>query len=115
VIFLKNLEDKISGKSDVMLIGDMDIDSDDLDLQLKHLQNDRYAKDTVNRGKLAEWASATVSYWLLFVGTALCVNTKILNLSDSVIITLLTTTTANILVLAVIVLKGYFGHEKNKQ
>lgn len=69
----------------------------------------RYKKDTILRKSLAVWVKWTVSLWLLGVFVIILVNSfRKLNLSDGVLIALLTTTTINILGLAAIVLRGLF-------
>lgn len=88
---------------------DQDIDSDDLDLQKKRFENQRYSQDTQSRKKLAYWAATVVSIYLLFVLVILVLNNNIICLSDTVLSVLLGTTTLNVLGLMYIVLKGYFN------
>lgn len=91
---------------------DSDIDSDDLKIQikLKELEQQRYASDTVDRKWLAIWTAVVVSLWLSLVIFILIVNERFsLCLSDSVLITLLGTTTINVLGLSFIVLRGHFN------
>jgi hypothetical protein len=92
---------------------DLDIDSDDLKAQvkMKDLENKRYASDTLDRKWLAIWTAIIVSVWLYFVLIILTFN-RIICLSDSVLITLLGTTTLNVLGLSFIVLKGHFNSSK---
>lgn len=88
-----------------------DIDSYSLQEQenlKKHLENNRYEEDTKNRAGLALWVKWVVSIWLFVVLLIICLNNLIVNLSDRVLITLLATTTLNVLGLAFIVLRGYF-------
>lgn len=87
---------------------DQDIDSDDLTLQKKRFENQRYKEDTESRKKLAYWAATVVSVYLLFVLIILILNYNIICLSDTVLSVLLGTTTLNVLGLMYIVLKGYF-------
>ncbi len=99
---------------------DIDIDSDDLSQQIqkyeieqRHNENHRYAQDTRNKSWLGKWAAWTVSIWLSFVCVAVLFNEILLFCIDTtVLITLLGTTTLNILGLAFIVLKGYFHNSK---
>ena len=104
--------------------GDIDIDLDSIRLSavdfgvrtedydkhnLKWQKTKRFAEDTGHRRGLVLWVKYVVSLWLSGVLFVVAFNTIFqLNLSDSVLITLLTTTTVNILGLAYIVLKGLF-------
>jgi len=69
----------------------------------------RFIADTKHRKGLIFWVKYVVSIWLLLVIFVVALNSVLsLNLKESVLITLLTTTTVNILGLAYIVLKGLF-------
>lgn len=70
-------------------------------------QNERYRSDTQDRKWLAEWTATVVSFWLLLV-LAILMSNNSFGLSDSVLITLLGTTTLNVLGLSFIVLRGHF-------
>ncbi|MDI9365050.1 MAG: hypothetical protein QM541_08875 [Flavobacterium sp.] len=91
---------------------DLDIDSDNLPIQVKKLEAIRYGSDTKDRKWLAIWTAITVSIWLLAVLSMLITNNKFLHLSDSVLISLLGTTTLNVLGLSFIVLRGHFKSTK---
>lgn len=85
-----------------------DIDSQSLEDQeqiSQILKNKRYEKDTASRTCLAYWTFGIISVWLFVVVILLSCNF----LPDAVYITLLTTTTVNIIGLPAIVLKGYFN------
>ena len=84
--------------------GDVDL------LSLDEQEKKRYGQDTRYRKILAHWVMSVVSLWLLLVLLVITFN-KIwcLNISESVCITLLATTTVNVLGLAFIVLNGIFG------
>ncbi len=69
----------------------------------------RYRQDTENRNKLTCWVKWVVSVYLSIVFIILCINSHLIFLSDSIICTLLGTTTLNVLGLMYIVLKGYFN------
>lgn len=86
---------------------DTDYDSDDLPGQRRKLKDKRYQQDTSDRRWLAIWTAAVVTLWLGVVLVILFKN-KWLRLSDAVIITLLGTTTLNVLGLSFIVLRGHF-------
>lgn len=68
---------------------------------------ERYKSDTNDRRWLAEWAAFVVSFWLLLV-LVMLVNSQRYSLDSNVLITLLATTTVNVLGLMLIVLKGHF-------
>lgn len=68
----------------------------------------RFRKDTKDRSALAYWTFVIISVWLIAVVALLAFNF----LSDSVAITLLSTTTINIIGLPAIVLRGYFTSDK---
>ena len=79
-----------------------------LQQQEKWLLNDRL------RGLLAWWVIIVDSVWLAGVLVILILNKRCVQLSDPVLGALLCTTTANVLGLAFIVLKGLFQTEENK-
>lgn len=90
---------------------DLDFDSDDVDEQIKKRYAERYKQDTIERKWLSQWAASVVSFWLILVMVVLFKNSRYFHLSDSVLITLLGTTTLNVLTLTVIVLKSLFGQD----
>lgn len=91
------------------LISSFDIDNLDLKGQQEALKGHRYKQDTKERKLLSHWVICVVSIWLfLVISTLICNSLLSIGLSDTVCVTLLTTTTINILGLAYIVLKGLF-------
>lgn len=78
----------------------------------KQLYNDRFKKDTTWRCRLSWWVIFADSLWLLAILIILCWNNTSFHLNDNVLIMLLGTTTANVLGLAFIVLKGLFDIKK---
>jgi hypothetical protein len=86
---------------------DTDIDSAGLNMQLRYLRNERFRSDTLDRKWLAVWATTVVTLWLIAV-ILILINKHKFDLSDTVLVTLLGTTTLNILGLSYIVLKGHF-------
>lgn len=86
-----------------------DVDRTPLDEQKK----ERYKQNTRYRKWLTIWVMCIVPTWLLgvFILVTVCV-TKTREVPSSVLNTLLATTTANILGLAYIVLKGMFPQER---
>lgn len=92
------------------------VDSKDLTTQLKYSRVIRYQSDTKDRKWLAKWAAWAVSIWLGIVLLILFLN-PFLHLAESVLITLLTTTTLNVLGLTFIVLRGHFytNYYQNKK
>lgn len=85
---------------------------DELERDKKSLENQRYREDTEHRKTLSIWAAVVVSFWLVSVLLILRNNTNILKLNDSVLITLLGTTTLNVLGLMIIVLNDIFNKGK---
>ncbi len=86
------------------------IPDDDLDLKdIGYQERRRYKQDTDQRKSLATWTIGIISAWLLSVVVIfVLIGAGCLVFNDSVIITLLSTTTANILALGLVVLKGIF-------
>jgi hypothetical protein len=88
---------------------DFDIDHRGLEIQKKLLKLSRYRRNSYDRKWLAIWSAIVVSVWLAVVLFALIFNTLLcFNISDSVLIVLLGTTTLNVLGLSLIVLRGHF-------
>lgn len=75
------------------------------------LKNERYKSDTTWRCRLSWWVIIVDSVWLIAVLVILMLNNCVFELSDAVLITILGTTTINVLGLAYIILKGLFGIE----
>ena len=75
----------------------------------RQLENKRFLTNTNLRIYFAIWASIVVSIWLWKVSEILSNNFQKYCLSDSVLITLLTTTTLNVLGLVAIVLHDLFN------
>jgi hypothetical protein len=88
---------------------DFDIDSSDYMDQMKVLFADRYKSNTGDRKWLAQWTAVVVTLWLVAVGIILIKNSSCFHLSDTVLVTLLGTTTLNVLGLSFIVLRGHFN------
>jgi hypothetical protein len=81
--------------------------------ELEWQKSRRYYEDTRHRGRLTRWVMWVVSLWLaLVLLLVLLAGTRIISLSETVLVALLATTTANILGLAYIVLKGMFPEGK---
>lgn len=100
-----------------------EIDDSDLVKQqsYKHAQ-ERYKQNTEHRRFLVNWVVFTNSSWLIAVIViiiahgAICEDGKnLFHLPEGVMITLLATTTANVLGLALIVLRGLFEEDKKHQ
>lgn len=70
----------------------------------------RFGQDTRHRGRLVSWMMRVVGAWLVCVIILTAVN-KVwhLGISDNVLMTLLATTTINVLGLSKIILNGLFG------
>ncbi|MBR4265146.1 MAG: hypothetical protein IKQ46_03730 [Bacteroidales bacterium] len=96
---------KSSVKKTVEILPDDDLDLKDLGYQERR----RYKQDTDQRKSLASWTIGIISAWLFSVVVIfVLIGIGVLSFNDSVIITLLSTTTANILALGLVVLKGIF-------
>lgn len=73
----------------------------------------RFKLDTEYRKKFSEWVIYIIPIWLGLVLIVFILHgLRILRFDSSEIIALLATTTANVLGLAFIVLKGFFGDKK---
>lgn len=76
----------------------------------------RYNDTSKLRKHSAYWVMLVVSFWLfLVVGIVFLCGFAVMNLEASVIIALLTTTTANILGLPLIILQGLYPKEKEME
>lgn len=95
------------------------IDFDDLDpneqilLTSKKLDNDLKSDNIKLRKLLSKWTMGIVTGWLTLVIFILIFNDNCINLKSEVIITLLGTTTLNVLGLMYIVLKDLFPSKNN--
>ena len=80
------------------------------------LKLNRYSDTSKLRKHSAYWVMIVVSLWLfLVVGIVFLCGFAVMNLEASVIIALLTTTTANILGLPLIILQGLYPKEKEME
>lgn len=102
-----DLEDELSDSFIDDSDADFDADSAEEAEDLR-LKRERYATDTRQRISLAWAVVAIISIWLLFIMLILCLNTSRFHLSDVVLVTLLGTSTATVLGLPAIVLRGFF-------
>ena len=107
---MANLLDILNSQNNESI--EIDMDSLTSNEQLKILQADRYKSNTSDRKWLAIWTACVVSVWLIGVYVILLFNDKFICLNNSVLITLLTTTTINVLGLVLIVLRGHFNLAK---
>lgn len=87
------------------LLSDADVDT------MEQQEIKRFGRDTKLRGALAIWTMVIISAWLLFVLVLLF----FIELDSNVAITLLATTTINVLGLPKIILEGLFtqGRKRN--
>jgi len=75
----------------------------------------RMEENTYERKSLSYWVRCVIPSWLSFTAISFILNGfNIIKISESVMITLLGTTTANVLGLGYILLKGLFPDEKQK-
>lgn len=86
-------------------------DEDNWEEQRKKIENNGLSQDILHRKKLVYWVMWVVSLWLIVV---IIIIIFCVDLSDTVKITLLTTTTINILGLPYIILKGLFKVDEKK-
>ncbi len=85
----------------------------DLDYDLKRKRDaviKRYIQDTELRGKLATEIIELIKSWVLGLFVILFANKWAFHLSDTVLAVFLGTTTATVIGLGVIVLKGFFQY-----
>lgn len=100
--------------------GESGSDADVLTFQsnaLKAAQIKRFNDDTGHRACLVDWIKALIPMYLILVFFLLLLNgftTLPFFLSDAVLIAILSTTTVNVIGLAVIVLKGLFNVRINQ-
>lgn len=120
--FLKNLEllDRLSADKEVTFkeedLKKGALQEKSLEDKQKEAELERYNQDTSHRNGLVVWAATIVSFWLLCVIFILTRNTQQYKLSDTIVVTLLTTTTVNVLGLMIIVLNDLFkGKAKSKK
>ena len=99
-----SLEDSVIIESSDSKTDDV-IDYDYVDEKSVSLQ--RFAEDTKLRRELAVWTYELITAWLITTFLLLILS-KCIGISNSVLIALLTTTTANVLGLPLVVLKGLF-------
>lgn len=82
------------------------------DMSMRQQRKDRFSQDTRFRKHLANWVMIIVPSWLVTVIVILILcGCRVLEFNSEVLITLLATTTVNVLGLAYIVLKGIFPEE----
>ncbi|GGG15271.1 hypothetical protein GCM10011344_14840 [Dokdonia pacifica] len=87
-------------------------EKDENEIHLKILQNAkarRYRFNTALRIVLAFWSILLVSTWMWKVGEILVNNNEYYHLSDNVLITLLTTTTIEVIAIVLIAMRDLFG------
>lgn len=77
------------------------------------LKNRRYKDNSELRRGLAIMFTLTINGWLFVVFLILLTNSQTLKLSDSVLIALLTTSSANVLGMMYVILKNLFPNGKN--
>lgn len=86
------------------------------DESMEAQEKERYKQDTKQRKFLARWVVWANSIWLGCVLVILVLKgADVLELDNSVVNTLLATTTVNVLGLAYIVLEGLFGRSKERR
>lgn len=107
---LKNVEKKPTFETDDLKKAEAQ--EKNLENRQKESEIKRFDQDTNHRGGLAIWAAVIVSIWLFCVLDIVAKSKKEYDLSETIIVTLLTTTTLNVLGLMVIVLNDLFNKAK---
>ena len=102
------------------LIGKPEAASDSLgnsdELSLENQEALRFRQDTKHRRHLVRWMMWVVSIWLIVVLLITTFNKRLcLGIEVQVLVTLLVTTTLNVLGLSRIVLSGLFGVQTRKR
>lgn len=103
--FEMNVPDTTTACSD----GDFNPDEDDLNRQ----KTKRYGQDTRHRSRLVKWVMWIIPFWLVSV-LLIVAFASAEKVSDTVKTTLLVTTTANVIGLALVVLKGLFNDRETE-
>lgn len=80
-----------------------------LTLDLENAKISRYLANTTLRKTMSKWAAWLISIWLLIVATILMLNNFVFCLSDSVLNTLITTTTINVIGIILICFRDLFN------
>ena len=83
-----------------------------LSLHLKEAELKRFLADTTLRKALVYIFSIIIFLWLASVITIVFLNNSLVNLSDNVMIVLLTTTTVNVIGMMLIILRNLFPQIK---
>lgn len=91
-----------------------DSDKNYVKTTLEDLKAGRFKSNTQLRKYLVFWSCLLISIWMWKVGEILVNNHQKYCLSDTVLITLLTTTTANVIGIMLIVLKDLFNGNKEE-
>lgn len=87
-----------------------------LDERSKELDNEKKGQDLDLRRGIAKWTQKVVNCYLWFVGCVVFfISIKFIQLSDAVIIALLTTTAATIISLPALIISSLFPKEKTEQ
>ncbi|HFG0472287.1 TPA: hypothetical protein ACGFT9_002410 [Flavobacterium psychrophilum] len=81
----------------------------EFNLELEVAKVSRFISNTTLRKCMSYWASATISIWLLIVAYILVNNNDKFCLSDSVLNTLITTTTINVIGIILICFRDLFN------
>lgn len=80
-----------------------------LKIELESAKISRYLINTTLRKNMSKWAAWLISIWLLIVAIILMLNNSEFCLSDSVLNTLITTTTINVIGIVLICFRDLFN------
>lgn len=105
----KALIEEVSYATRVDQLAETKNDLQKTQIQKLHSELDRYKEDTSLRSNLAKVFTIIISFWLLAVILILVGNNcHNYNLSDNVLITLMVTSTANVIGMMLIILRNLF-------
>ncbi|WP_143260798.1 hypothetical protein [Alistipes sp. An66] len=87
---------------------------DSLNVCRRFIELHRITENTSARKRLEKWARRTIQWYLIIVGIIIIAQgLQFINLSDTIFIAILTTTTVNILGLGFIILRGHFPNKED--
>ena len=114
VQFLQELESVPANVENqkLMTAGDIDREIKLVELEYKKEELESRKQDRKQRGRFSIWIFGFMGFYMILVLAGLClVGCKVLTLSDTVIISLLTTATADVIGIFIIVAKYLFHKE----
>lgn len=107
---LEDIDDSVLPRNNI----DLESGKEENDNLFGEAVRKRYEQDTELRRSLAVIFTLTINAWLFGVFLILLVNNKSLKLSDTVLVTLLTTTTIQVLGMMIVILYDIFPGRNGK-